>query len=67
MRTDILKVDVISSSSLSVDSITKALKKIRVKAEVNIDDETIIVEYNDSKVSLFQIIDVIQKLGYKVA
>ncbi len=65
MKKDVLKVDGMSCQHC-VNSITKALAAIKVKADVNLENKSVAVEYDNSKVSLDDIKNAIEDQGYTV-
>ena len=44
--------------------VTDALKKVHVKAEVNLESKTVAISYNDKKITLEEIKRVIEEVGF---
>jgi Cu+-exporting ATPase len=62
---DVLKVSGMSCA-MCVKTIEESLKKADVKASVNLATGTVTVEYDPEKVSLDEIVEIIERNGYKV-
>ena len=44
--------------------VVNALKKVNVKAEINLESKTVVVTYNDKKITLEEIKKVIEEVGF---
>ena len=44
--------------------VSEALKKKHVKAEINLESKTVVVSYNDKKITLEEIKRVIEEVGF---
>jgi Cu+-exporting ATPase len=65
MKTETLRVKGISCA-MCVRTIEESLKRVDVKASVNLATETVSIEYDPEKISLDEIAEIIERNGYRV-